>query len=147
MTINPKILIPIVFGALVLGAIFMFLAKQENPKMIQGATSNGNYVDTPSIGASPDYGKDFKSYTSPLGFSFKYPPYMRIIEDPNIPTVYVATNVGEDEPFVAIVISAAENNLSLTPEQWLLSKNSGYNRSTKRDGNYYKTHVDGQEAV
>lgn len=145
-----KILIPIVVAAVIVVGIFGYLfGKGKSPEAVadSNVAPNGSYADIPSIEAGPDYGKDFKTYTSKLGYSFKYPPYMRVIEDPDAPRVYVVDDVPKDQPFGAIVISAGENDESMTPEQWLLSENSGYTQNKKQYGSYSKTTLAGQDAV
>ncbi len=140
-----KILISILAGVLILAGLFAY-SNYKKPA-VSAVSENGSYQDIPSIGADADYGKDFKVYTSPLGFSFKYPPHMRIIEDPDAPRVYVVTDVPKDQPFSAIVVSAASNDENQTPEKWLLGENSGYLQSKEHYGDYHKTQIDGQDAV
>ena len=143
-------IIAVLIGAVVIIGIFAY-SRHNNSDATSGAiastTPNGSYADIPSIEAGPDYGKDFKTYTSKLGYSFKYPPYMRVIEDPDAPRVYVVDDVPKDQPFGAIVISAGENDEGMTAEQWLLSENSGYIQNKNQYGDYHKTKLAGQDAV
>ncbi len=110
---------------------------------------DGSYLDIPSIGASADYGKDFKTYHSDLGFSFKYPPHFRVLpHDPEAPNWIVLAPVDNSNDAVsAIIVSMGENDENMTPEEWLLGPTSGYQESRNRYGNYHKTRVDGQDAV
>jgi hypothetical protein len=105
--------------------------------------TNGSYRDFPSIGASSDYGKDFKTYTNG-GLSFKYPPYLKVID---LLSHIVLEPVDEESDSGKIVISIGINDENMTAEEWLLSPNSGYLQSKDHYGNYYKTTIDGQDAV
>ncbi len=110
---------------------------------------DGSFMDIPSIGVSADYGKDFKTYHSDLGFSFKYPPHLRVLpHDPETPNWIVLAPVDKSADGVsAIVVSTGENDENMTPEEWLLGPTSGYPESRGDYGDYHKTHVDGQDAV
>ncbi len=52
--------------------------------------------------------------------------------------------VGDDDVTTAIVISIAENDENLKPEEWLLDPDAG---GLKDSAKYYKTTIDGQDAV
>jgi hypothetical protein len=140
-----KIIVAIVLGVVILSGVFVY-SNYKKP-VVSNISENGSYQDMPSIEANADYGKDFKVYTSPLGFSFKYPPHMRVMEDPDAPRVYVVTDVPKGEPFSAIVVSAGGNDENQTPEEWLLGDSSGYLQSQEHYGDYHKTQIDGQNAV
>lgn len=106
--------------------------------------SNGSYIDFPSIQADSDYGKDFKTYTSDSGFSFKYPPHLKVME---LMPQLALVPVSERSNSGSIIISVGVNDENMTAEEWLLSTNSGYVQSKERYGNYHKTTIDGQDAV
>lgn len=106
--------------------------------------TNGSYRDFPSIEANSDYGKDFKTYTSRSGFSFSYPPYLEVMD---LLSHIVLKPVDEESDSGSIVVSVGLNDENMTAEEWLLSPNSGYLQSKDLYGNYYKTTIDGQEAV
>ena len=112
---------------------------------------NGTYQEMPSILQSADYGKDFKMYESDLGFSFKYPPHLVVRTFPDDPShlYIVPSSRAKDskEPLTSIIISVSDPDPEETPEEWLLGPNSGYTESLDRYGNYYKTSIDGQNAV
>ena len=105
---------------------------------------NRSYSPIPSIGASPDYGADFKTYTSQVGFSFKYPPHFKVLD---LLSHVVLKPVDEESSSRQIVISVGINDENMTAEEWFLSPDSGYLQSKDRYGDYYKTTIDGQDAV
>lgn len=136
----------IVVGITVASVYFKSVPKGEDNAAIAVAPDNGSYMPLPSIGTDADYGADFETYKSDLGFSFKYPPHMYVMVDPDVPRLYVVSKSYKTDgstPFAAIVISAGDNNENMTPEEWLLGPTSGYDKSE----NYYKTDIDGQSAV
>ncbi len=134
-----SIIIVIIFGL----SIFL-LTKNHGPT--NDKVQSGDYFEIPSITANEDYGKDFKTYNTDLGFSFKYPAYLKVMVDKE-GTVgrYFLTPIKEqlNDDYSAIIISVAENNEKFTAEEWLLGPKSGFN---KADG-YYKTKIDGQDVV
>jgi hypothetical protein len=106
--------------------------------------ADGSYRTLPSVGASLDYGKDFKTYTSRSGFSFNYPPYLEVMD---LLSHVVLRPVDEESDSGSVVISVGINDENMTAEEWLLSPDSGYLQSKDLYGNYYKTTIDGQDAV
>jgi hypothetical protein len=88
------------------------------------------------------------TYQSELGFSFEYPDYLDVVADFDGGTyryLIIPTEVKNNEnlPITSIIISLGESNTDMTPEQWLLGPNSGYDQSIP----YYKLEIGGQEAV
>ncbi len=88
------------------------------------------------------------TYQSELGFSFEYPDYLEVIDDFDGGTyryLVIPTEVKNNEnlPITSIIISLGESNTDMTPEQWLLGPNSGYDPSVP----YLKVIIGGQEAV
>jgi len=126
------------------GALTYDYFQQDEADTNGNIVENGSYLDIPSIGASSDYGKDFKTYTSRSGFSFNYPPYLEVMD---LLSHIVLKPVDEESDSGSIVISIGLNDENMTAEEWLLSPNSGYLQSKDLYGNYYKTTIDGQEAV
>ena len=55
--------------------------------------------------------------------------------------------VDEESSSRQIVISVGINDENMTAEEWFLSPDSGYLQSKDRYGDYYKTTIDGQDAV
>lgn len=126
---------------IVLIGLFSSFSKAKTSKT---EVKSGDYFPTPSISADEDYGKDFKTYKSEWGFSFKYPPHMQVITNPEMPNwVVVEYPQKNEEDMTAIVISVGENDENMTAEQWLLGPNSGF----KHEDKYFKTTIDGQDAV
>lgn len=133
----------IVFLLLFLTGIFISFTSKE-PAQPGNIVENGSYLDIPSIGASSDYGKDFKTYASRLGFSFNYPPHLKVTD---ILSHIVLRPVDEESDSGYIVVSVGLNDENMTAEEWFLSPDSGYLQSKDNYGNYYKTTIDGQGAV
>jgi len=112
--------------------------------------NNGGYNPIPSIQAKDGYGKDFKTYKSKLGFSFKYPDYLEVIDTFDGGTyryLLIPKEIKEDKslPITSIIISVADNSENLKPEEWFLKQIEGYPVEERR--NYYKTTIDGNDAV
>lgn len=133
----------IVFLLLFLTGIFISFTSKE-PAQPGNIVENGSYLDIPIIGKSSDYGKDFKTYTSSLGFSFSYPSHLKVTD---LLSHIVLRPVNEESDNEYIVVSVGLNDENMTAEEWLLSPNSGYLQSKDNYGNYYKTTIDGQDAV
>ncbi len=139
----------IIVGILLFVGVFAF--QYKNPPEIIRDTSvkSGDYVPIPSIGTNEEYenyAKTFKTYKSDIGFSFKYPPHLKVKTEQDTSTnriVLTPINANTSEGLSAIIISIAENNQGMTAEEWLLSPTSGFKHSDK----YFKTTIDGQEAV
>ncbi len=132
--------IGVVVIALVAAGVFLYQREQ----IPDGSAKSGDEVPLPSIDASEGYGKDFKTYESELGFSFKYPPYLQVLRDPQNSGRIVLTPVEKQEGGMsAIVISVGDNDEHMTPEEWLLGPTSGFSHSEK----YFKSTIDGQPAV
>lgn len=118
-------------------------------------TNKGNIPDKQTEGGGrnqisnvdADYGEDFETYHSDLDFSFKYPRHLFVsIDSDNANRIILAPKTlkdNEDAPLTIIVISVAENRKKVTPLEWLLGPHSGY----KKSEGYYKTTIDGQDAV
>lgn len=135
------LLISLVLVVILIG-LFSSQFKAKNSKTDEA--KSGDYFPIPSITANEDYGKDFKTYKSDWGFSFKYPPQMEVISNPEMPNwVVVEYPQKNKDDMTAIVISVGENNENMTAEQWLLGPNSGF----KHENKYLKTTIDGQDAV
>ena len=118
----------------------------------EGESQSGDYVSIPSIGTSEEYAeyaKTFQIYKSDFGFSFKYPPHLEVFEfcDSTCWIVLSAKDESESDDNSKIIVSVAENDEQMSAEEWLLGQSSGYSQSKDDYGNYYKTHIDGQEAV
>ena len=118
----------------------------------EGESQSGEYVPIPSIGISEEYAeyaKTFQIYEGDFGFSFKYPPHLEVFEfcDSTCWIVLSAKNESERDDNSKIIVSVAENDEQMSAEEWLLGSSSGYSQSKDDYGNYYKTHIDGQEAV
>lgn len=134
------LLISIVLIVILIGSL-SFLLKAK-PKATE--VKSGDYFPIPSITANEDYGKDFKTYNSDWGFSFKYPPHMKVVTNPEMPNwVVVEYPQKSENDMTAIVISVGENDENMTAEQWLLGPTSGF----KHEDKYFKTTIDGQNAV
>lgn len=104
------------------------------------------YEPIPSISTDEDYGKDFKTYKSKLGFSFQYPDHLFIAEDPKpgIPEriLVLSSAINKDDIF-GVVISVSENNEGEDPEQWIKGPYSGADLLK----GYNIIDIDGQKAV
>jgi len=123
--------------------------KAEN---VKEEAQSGDYVPIPSIGISESYAeytKTFQTYESDFGFSFKYPPHLKVFKfcDSTCWIVLSAKDESESDDNSKIIVSVAENDEQMSAEEWLLGPFSGYSQSKDDYGNYYKTHIDGQEAV
>ena len=148
----------LVVAAAVFVSVFLyqhFLSGNTTDKSADNVSQpkDGDYVPFLSIDAPEGYGADFKTYTSKLGFSFQYPPYLMVMDvvdrdgKNRLYIVPTSTQANKNELITALVISPSPNNPPQTPEQWLLGPNSGYIESKDHYGNYYKALIDGQEAV
>lgn len=111
-------------------------------------SNNDSYLPVSSVGADENYGKDFETYESGLGFSFKYPPHLIVESLPKLPTEttdrIIIRPVGDEKDITsAIIISISLNNENVSAEEWLLGPTSGL-----KDGDeYHKTTIGGQNAV
>lgn len=137
-----------------LGGSF-YLATQfvsDKAEVREEKSQSGDYVSIPSIGISEEYAeyaKTFQIYKSDFGFSFKYPPHLEVFEfcDNTCWVALSVKNESERDDSSKIIVSVAENDEQMSAEEWLLGPSSGYSQSIDEYGNYYKTHMDGQEAV
>lgn len=94
-----------------------------------------------------EYAKTFQIYEGDFGFSFKYPPHLEIFEFGYGWVVLSVKDESQKNDSGKIVVSVAENDEQMTAEEWLLGPFSGYSQSKDDYGNYYKTQIDGQDAV
>lgn len=137
----------IVIVLLVVG-VFAFQYKNYE-KTETDSVKSGDYVDIPSISTNEEYEnyeKTFKTYKSDLGFSFKYPPHLKVTVTPDMPDsnwVVLESSNSTEENKSAIIVSIGLNDEKMTPEEWLLGSTSGFKHSDK----YFKTKIDGQDAV
>jgi hypothetical protein len=104
----------------------------------------------PSIGTNDEYEnyeKSFKTYDSQFGFTFQYPPYLYVMEDPEpgiSERLFVSPIPTKDNNEIyGIVISTAENEDGMTPLKWLQGPDSGADLSK----GYNVLDLDGQEAI
>jgi len=112
-------------------------------------SQSGDYVPIPSIGMSDEYAeyaRTFQTYKSDFGFSFKYPPHLEVFKfcDNTCWIVLSEKNKNESDDSSKIIVSVAENDEQMTVEEWFLG-DGGY--SQENYGNYYKTRIDGQDAL
>lgn len=134
------LLISLVLVVVLIGSLSFFLKTKSSTTEVK----SGDYFPIPNITASEDYGKNFKTFESNWGFSFKYPPQMEVISNPEMPNwVVVEYPQKNKDDMTAIVISVGENDENMTAEQWLLGPDSGF----KHEDKYFKTTIDGQDAV
>lgn len=140
-------------GMVLIGAFYLttqFVSDKKDNLGIE--RKSGDYFPIPSIGISEDYAeyaKTFEIYKSDFGFSFKYPPHLEVFEfcDNTCWIALSVKNENESDDSSKIIVSVAENDEQMSAEEWLLGPSSGYSQSIDEYGNYYKTHLDGQEAV
>lgn len=142
--------ISIVASILLIASLFVFYQYRISVEPGSESVKNGDYFPIPSIGTNEEYenyAKSFKTYKSDLGFSFKYPPHLEAIIDPDISTtnrvILTPIGINTDDGLSAIIISTAENDEEMTPEEWLLGPTSGFNHLEK----YHKDKIDGQDTV
>lgn len=139
--------------ALLIGAFYSTTQSVSDKKdNLATERKSGDYVPIPSIGMSESYAeyeKTFEIYKSDFGFSFKYPPHLKVFEfcDSTCWIALSVKNESERDESGKIIVSVAENDEQMTSEEWLLCPFSGYSQSKDDYGNYYKIHIDGQEAV
>lgn len=139
-TLKIAIISAVVIAAV--AALISFPTKDRNSEKV-------SYAPIPSIDASEEYieySKDFKTYTSKLGYSFEYPSHLFIVEDPE-PFIaerilILASTINKDDIF-GVVISVSENNEAEDPEQWVKWSYSGADLSK----GYNIIDIDGQKAV
>jgi len=110
---------------------------------------SGDYVSIPSIGMTEEYSeyeKTFKVYKSDFGFSFEYPSHLEVSNfcDSTCRIVLSVKDSNQQDDNDKIIISVAENDKQMTAEEWFLN-DGGY--SKENYGDYYKTLIDGQNAV
>lgn len=141
--------ISIIASILLITGLFIFYQYRTSTKVESGSVENGDYFPIPSIGTNEEYenyAKSFKTYKSDLGFSFKYPPHLQAMIDPDASIsriILTPIRANIDEGLSAIIVSVAENDEKMTPEEWLLGPTSSFNQSEK----YHKDEIDGQDAV
>lgn len=130
--------------------VFAFQYKTHE-KITDDSAKSGDYVDIPSIGISDsykEYSATFKTFhTETYGFSFKYPPHLEVVYMDSTHLALTSVEEPSENDRSAIIVSIGENDENMTPEQWLLSPNSGYKQSEDQYGKYFKTTIDGQTAV
>src|SRR3989344_4523983 len=145
---NEPLKVSLVAAILLFAGAFFFQNKIPE-KSADSSITSGDYSPMPSIDMSNEYAnyaQSFKTYESDLGFSFKSPPYLKATIDTGPTTskiILAPVDANTDGGLSAIIISVAKNNVGLTPEEWLLGPNSGFDHS---DG-YFKTTIDGENAV
>jgi len=85
-----------------------------------------------------------KTYNSELGFSFKYPDYLKVIYDKDyVERLYlIPVQIEDSDTITAVVISLGEAPQE-TPLEWMNGPNSGYDTSL----GYEEIMVDGQNAI
>lgn len=123
-------------------ALISFPTKDRNLEKV-------SYASIPSIDANEEYieyRKDFKTYTSKLGYSFEYPNHLFIVEDPE-PLIaerilILASTISKDDIY-GVVISASENDEKIAPIDWIKGPYSGADLSN----GYTILNIDGQKAV
>ncbi|MDP6388041.1 MAG: hypothetical protein QGG63_02100, partial [Candidatus Pacebacteria bacterium] len=106
------------------------------------------------------YTQDYEIYVDgEIGFSFKYPNYLFIEKDPNIPNMLIIMPERlktTDEPFTSISITVEENSNLLTPFEWLKQEAIGSSRAKPFDAvdimkeyldDYQIETIDGQQAI
>lgn len=122
--------------------------KSEDQGIIESDQTSGLAYYPPGLGMYENYTKDAKIYQSRLGFSFKYPPYLHIIDmtDEYSPERVIAIPIDSNDPH-GVVVSVGLNDEEMTAEEWLLSENSGYLQSKDEYGDYQKFTLDRQESV
>lgn len=138
---NETLRTAIVLAVLFFGA-FGLLSFSDKENGLEKVT----YEPIPNISADEDYGKDFKTYKSKLGYSFQYPDYMFITEDPKpgIPErIFVLSSAINKDDIFGVVISVSENNETEDPEHWVRGSYSGADLSE----GYNIIDIDGQKAV
>jgi hypothetical protein len=114
-------------------------------------TQKVSYDPIPSIGMNEEYeeySKTFKTYESKLGYSFKYPSHLYVMEDPELigtpERLYILPASPESKGGIyGVVISIGVNDENMSPVEWLKGPDSGADLS---DG-YNVFDIDGQEAV
>jgi len=92
-----------------------------------------------------------KFVSEEFGFSFEYSNSLIAEVYPEQPSwivVYpVSKQKNQEEPMTVIIISAADDNLDMTAEEWLLGPNAGYVQNKDYHGDYHRIKIDGQDAV
>ncbi len=129
--------------------IFVIVAIQKTPPK-ENDQVGGLVYYPPGLGMYENYTKDAKTYESKIGFSFLYPDYLFVDEDPmaSIQRLVILPNSSKDDPngeINGIMISVTENNDNLTLLEWLDSPASGANLPA--EGYLYEWNLDGQEAI
>lgn len=113
----------------------------------EAGVSGGIAYYPPDSGMYESYLEDSKVYTSKLGFSFQYPKYLYVMEDPEpgIPErLFIIDPLAKDD-YYGIVISTAINDENMTPLEWLGSPASGANLPDQGYVNVLK--INGQEGI
>lgn len=144
--------IPIVISILFIVGLFVFYQNRTpaETEVKEKSVENGDYFPIPSIDTNEEYesyAKSFKTYASDLGFSFKYPPHLKVLIDFEVSVervILIPVDIEADsKSFASIIISVGENDEEMTPEEWLLGPTSGFDHSKK----YFKDKINGQDAV
>jgi hypothetical protein len=134
---------------LALATLFYFANPEKEPS-VDLVSCGTNSI--PSIGTTKEYKEystSFETYADDdLGFSFQYPPYLKLIGSQMIGNHIILASQNETEDDRRdIIVSVGLNDENMTPEEWLLSPNSGYVQSRDRYGDCNNTLIDGQKAV
>jgi hypothetical protein len=142
--------LPMFFIVVVLFVVVLITIKSDsNGKEITSDLPSCSTFPIPSIGITEeyeDYSKNFGTYTAEnFGFSFKYPPHLETFSI--VTHIILSYRDDEQDAYGKIIVSVGLNDENMTPEEWLLSPNSGYLQSKDRYGDCYRTTIDGQKAV
>jgi len=136
--------------ALFIFAVLFYIANPEKEPSAGLVSCGTNSI--PSIGTTKEYKEystSFETYTDDeLGFSFQYPPHLKLLSSQMIGNHVILSSqneTGDDRR--DIIVSIGLNDENMTPEEWILSPNSGYVQSRDRYGDCNNTLIDGQKAV
>ncbi len=101
----------------------------------------------PGVGMYESYTKDAQTYESKLGFSFKYPSYLHVMDMignfESGPIVVLPISKKDSDDNYGVVVSVGLNDKNMTPLDWVEGPNSGADLSKT----YQKFDLDGQEAI
>lgn len=106
---------------------------------------NGTILLIPEPVLTKSEKSELKTYTDDLGFSFRYPSNMSVkvipkLDPANTQIIAIKPKNTEDN---LIIISVANNDENISPEEWLLGPTSGFKVSDE----YHITTIDGQNIV
>jgi len=134
-----------VIGVLLLALLMVVVIQSRQHKETNRA--EGLVYYPPNSGMYENYTKDAKTYESKLGFSFKYPSYLYVMDLVGDFTsgqiiVLPSSTKGSDDNY-GVVVSVGVNDENMTPLEWLGGPDSGADLSK----GYNKFDLDGQEAI